>query len=309
MKGKQAEKIIYFLFPIFVIASIIELVLLIKSNSNVLQGNNKEINRINIINYNDEMKLGDILFDSANVNYDNTTSGLSSTNVKAAIDELYNASNTCVTNLGTCNSNYSSCSSSLSTCNTDKTTAQNNYSTCSSNLSTCNSQKSTCQSNYSTCQSSLSTAQSNYSTCSSSLSTCNSQKSTCQSNLSTCQTQLANIPKTYYAFGTPTTSSTTDYTTLNKKVFVALNGTKKSVCIIRNSKLHCFDINNFNYEQWHVQGVFNDISCDVDPAIVSCYASDFTCWVSSAGYLHFFDESAREYCDGNSNGSVQCVKW
>ena len=65
---------------------------------------------------------------------------------------------------------------------------------------------------------------------------------------------LANQPKgknntIYFAFGEPTTSSTTDYTTLNKKVFVALNGGQKSVCIIRNSKLHCFDNNNWAIEK------------------------------------------------------------
>ena len=94
--------------------------------------------------------------------------------------------------------------------------------------------------------------------------------------------KAASIPKIYYAFGDPTTSSTTDYTTLNKNVFVALNGTQKSVCIIRNNKLHCFDNNNSAYEKWHIQGVFNDISCNVYSSYVDCSASDFGCTVYSA---------------------------
>ena len=140
MTEKIQNKSAIYIISILSIVCVIELVLLIKSGNSELQGNNKETNRINEINYDDEMKLGDVLFDSENVRYDNTTSGLSSTNVKAAIDELYTASNTCVTNLGTCNSNYSTCNSNLSTCNSQKSTCQSNLSTCQTNLATAQAQ-------------------------------------------------------------------------------------------------------------------------------------------------------------------------
>ena len=213
--------------------------------------------------------LGDsnYIYNSSDVYYDNTTSGLTSDRVKGAIDEL-----------------YQKCSTPLSTCR--------------SSLSTCQSDLEGTQSNYSTCQSSLTTAQSNYSTCSTSL--------------STCQTQLANAPiaknnTVYYAFGTPTTSSTTDYTTLNKRVFVGLNGSQKSVCIIRNSKLHCFDNNNYPIEKDHVQQVFNDISCDVGSSSVVCYASDFRCNVNSNGYVRCYANSPYERCYVDGDGSVNCT--
>ena len=160
-----------------------------------------------------------------------------------------------------------------------------------------NTDLSTCNTNYSTCSSSLTTAEGNYSTCSSSL--------------STCQTNLANAPiaknnTVYYAFGTPTTSSTTDYTTLNKNVFVALNGSQKSVCIIRNSKLHCFDNNNWPIEKDHVQQVFSDISCDVYSSDVDCTASDFRCYVTSDGRVSCTDRSTSGSCHVYGDGSVYC---
>ena len=110
----------------------------------------------------------------------------------------------------------------------------------------------------------------------------------------------------YFAFGTPTTSSTTDYTTLNKNVFVALNGGQKSVCIIRNNRLHCFDNNNYAIEQQHIQQVFSDVSCNVNSSYVSCSASDFYCQVSSNGYVDCDDNGSREYCYVNTDGSVRC---
>lgn len=122
---------------------------------------------------------------------------------------------------------------------------------------------------------------------------------------------LANQPKgknntVYFAYGEPTTSSTTDYTTLNKKVFVALNGGQKSVCIIRNSRLHCFDNNNFAIEKDHIQQIFSDISCDVSSSDVFCEPPDFYCVVSSNGEVYCEDFAAGSSCLVNSDGSVNC---
>ena len=143
------------------------------------------------------------------------------------------------------------------------------------------------------------------------LNTCNTNYSTCSSSLSTCQIDLANAPIAknnivYYAFGTPTTSSTTDYTTLNKRVFVALNGSQMSVCIIRYNRLHCFDENNWPIEKDHIQYVFGDTVCDVDQYSVSCnaYAGDFNCSVDVNGGVF-----CREYSTTEAiilwNGSVK----
>ena len=104
-QSKKKIKIVYIIVSVLVIVSLVELVLLLNTNNKELQSS-KEYTKIQETNYNDDLKLGDstILFDSGNVSYDNTNSGLTSTNVKEAIDELYGTANTCVTNLATCNS-------------------------------------------------------------------------------------------------------------------------------------------------------------------------------------------------------------
>ena len=110
----------------------------------------------------------------------------------------------------------------------------------------------------------------------------------------------------YYAFGDPTTSDTTDYLTLGKNVFVKLEGEQKSVCIVRNGNLSCFKNNNWDEEKNHVQQVFSDISCDVSSSIVGCYASDFGCGVGSYGIVGCGDYGTDEGCSVESDGSVDC---
>ena len=110
----------------------------------------------------------------------------------------------------------------------------------------------------------------------------------------------------YYEFGDPTTSSTTNYTTLGKKVFVELNGSQKSVCIIRNNQLHCFKNNNYEYEKNHVQQVFGSSSCYVYSSFVYCGASDFHCRAYSDGSVYCYDRGASEVCYVYGDGSVYC---
>ena len=115
------------------------------------------------------------------------------------------------------------------------------------------------------------------------------------------------VPTTYFAFGDPTTSSTTDSTTLNKNVYAALDTEgNKGVCINRNGERHCFKTNNVEYEQQHVQQVFSDISCTVDSSVIDCYASDFYCHVTSNGNVGCRDHGTNEYCNVRSDGRVTC---
>ena len=120
-------------------------------------------------------------------------------------------------------------------------------------------------------------------------------------------------PTYYYAWGVYTAdaypTSTTDYTTLGKNVFVrddTPDETTREVCIVRNGELHCFQNNNWEVEQTHVQEVFSDIECDVDSSYVVCGASDFACVVYSNGYVDCGDDSAYENCSVYSNGGVRC---
>ena len=121
-------------------------------------------------------------------------------------------------------------------------------------------------------------------------------------------------PTYYYAFGTPTTSSPTDYTTLGYNVFVrddTPDETTRELCIVRtegNPGLHCFKTNNYEVEQQHVQDVFSDISCEVGSSDVDCIASDFNCYVHSIGYVDCYDYSANGGCHVSSDGSVECLE-
>ena len=131
-----------------------------------------------------------------------------------------------------------------------------------------------------------------------------------------CVMEEQSEPTYYYAFGQyavgsyPTTI--TDYTTLGKGVFVRDDEPStpdREVCIVRtegNPGLHCFQNNNWEVEQQHVQDVFSDISCIVDSSLVDCRADDFSCFVYSYGDVSCTDYSTGEYCYVSSDGSVSC---
>ena len=81
---------------------------------------------------------------------------------------------------------------------------------------------------------------------------------------------------------------------------------KMGICINRNNIFQCFKTNNWDVENNHIQQVFSDVSCGLNPAGVSCYASDFGCGVYSAGGVYCRDQSDYSYCDVNSDGYVDC---
>lgn len=113
----------------------------------------------------------------------------------------------------------------------------------------------------------------------------------------------------YFAFGEPTTSSTTDYTTLNKGVFVALNGGQRSVCIIKDNRLHCFDNNNNVIEEAHARRVFLNDTCGGTPFL--CYEGTGVgkqCDFYPDGSVYCYDGSTKEYCTLSNDNSVTCTK-
>lgn len=115
----------------------------------------------------------------------------------------------------------------------------------------------------------------------------------------------------HYAFGDPTIHDTTDYTTLNKKVFAAIEGKQKSICIIRNNNLHCFKINDES-EIEHFEQVFSDVVCTTgvnnygssSHPDIRCNASDVSCYTSS-GRTNCTDHS-NYYCMSYTNNYVEC---
>ena len=113
-------------------------------------------------------------------------------------------------------------------------------------------------------------------------------------------------PRPRYAFGTPTTSSTTDYTTLNKNVFVRLQEDKLGVCIIRNGTLECFKNNDVENEQNHVKQVFGESNCSSSSSDVHCNDGAFICDVLSGYNVYCYDYSTYDSCNVSSGGSVLC---
>lgn len=112
----------------------------------------------------------------------------------------------------------------------------------------------------------------------------------------------------YYAFGDPTTSSTTNYSTLNRKIFIARNGDQRSVCVIRSNRLHCFDNNNYAIEKDHLAQVFSDVSCNIyNNSGYSCSANDFWCIAYYNGNTWCRTiNSTRQDCEVYANGNGSC---
>ena len=97
-----------------------------------------------------------------------------------------------------------------------------------------------------------------------------------------------------------------DPNTFNTNTAKTVYASSKGVCIKRNNKLNCFKINNWSEEQNHIQQVFSDISCYVYSSSVGCFASDFTCYVSSYGSVRCDASSDDSHCNVDSDGSVSC---
>lgn len=120
----------------------------------------------------------------------------------------------------------------------------------------------------------------------------------------------------YFDTKTPTTSSTTDYTTLGKNVFLAKNGYQISVCMIRNGRLHCFDHNNLLIEREHIQHVFSDVNCDLIPNQAQsynarCIASDFKITLGSSD-VTLIDNTSRMTCQTSTTNydmTGRCWDW
>jgi len=114
----------------------------------------------------------------------------------------------------------------------------------------------------------------------------------------------------FYAFGLPTTSSSTDYqsviTESGSNAFVKLEGEQLSVCIYRNNTLECFKNNNYAEESVHVQNVFGADSCYSYGSSVNCYDDAFSCDVYSYGNVYCDDFASGHGCSVDADGHVQC---
>ena len=115
---------------------------------------------------------------------------------------------------------------------------------------------------------------------------------------------------TYYIFNgenPPTDTSTTDYTTLNKNVYLTMYlDYSYGVCIMRNSKQYCILSNNWIVEKEHIKKVFSDVTCTETISSVECNATDYNCEIDSTGYAYCIDNNSNNSCYINGDGSVNC---
>ena len=114
-------------------------------------------------------------------------------------------------------------------------------------------------------------------------------------------------PTYYYAFGTPTTASATDYTRLGKNVFVRL-GTddSKAVCINDNG-LFCIKINEFANSREALFNHFGISGCGITEAYFECSSTGaFICKAYTNGSVYCRDYSTLKGCNVDSSGTVDC---
>ena len=118
-------------------------------------------------------------------------------------------------------------------------------------------------------------------------------------------TFVAWVP-TYYAFGTPTTASATDYTTLGKNVFAALDtNNTKGVCINDNG-LFCIKPNDYDNSVLALKNHFGESACYVTGSSFDCYSDAFLCSADSNGSVDCNSFSAHGHCIVSSDGTVAC---
>ena len=110
----------------------------------------------------------------------------------------------------------------------------------------------------------------------------------------------------YYAFGTPTTESTTDYTKVGKNVFVRLGSDDSKAVCINDNGLFCIKTNDYDNSVLALKDHFGESVCSDSSSYFSCRSSVFFCVAISSGYVDCLDSSPGGRCAVNSDGSVRC---
>ena len=114
-------------------------------------------------------------------------------------------------------------------------------------------------------------------------------------------------PTYYYAFGTPTTASATDYTTLGKNVFVRLGANDSKAVCINDNGLFCIKPNDYDNSKEALKNHFGESVCDDNSSNFHCSSGAFDCNAFSNGDVNCTDDSTYEVCDVYSYGLVDCV--
>ena len=118
-------------------------------------------------------------------------------------------------------------------------------------------------------------------------------------------TFVAWVP-TYYAFGTPTTASATDYTTLGNNVFAAMDSNNTKGLCINDNGLFCIKQNDYDNSVLALKNHFGEKNCGGNSSSFSCASDAFSCTADSYGYMSCDDKLTSAFCYVDSSGAVGC---
>ena len=110
----------------------------------------------------------------------------------------------------------------------------------------------------------------------------------------------------YYAFGTPTTASATDYTTLGKNVFVRLGVDESKAVCINDNGLFCIKPNDYDNSKDALKNHFGESACSDSESSFRCRYDAFNCNANSNGSVSCNDNLASEFCTVYSADTVIC---
>ena len=113
-------------------------------------------------------------------------------------------------------------------------------------------------------------------------------------------------PTYYYAFGTPTTASATDYTTLGKNVFVRLGSDDSKAVCINDNGLFCIKPNDYDNSVLALKNHFGESACSASGSSFDCSSDAFDCSAYLDGAVDCNDYSTGENCYVSSDGTVAC---
>ncbi len=117
-------------------------------------------------------------------------------------------------------------------------------------------------------------------------------------------TFVAWVP-TYFEYGEPTTSSTTDYTTINNNVFVGLDSNNATGVCINDNGLFCIKPNDHDNSILALKNHFGESVCSGNASSsFRCYTGEFDCIAFLEGTVRCSSDYGD--CFVSSDGSVSC---
>lgn len=116
------------------------------------------------------------------------------------------------------------------------------------------------------------------------------------------------LGSTYYAFGTPTTESTTDYTTLGRNVFATLGTDGSTGVCINNGGLFCLKINDYDNSVVNLKAHFGETNCLDNNSYFRCTDMTIRCYAYANGRVYCIDDGGNAACNVSSDGVFKCYE-